>query len=120
MRIIEDDQVHSKASDGNWRPSQVVEEAKQRGLQAIALTDHDTTFGVPEAQETGKKVGLIIHNGIEVNSFYQDSEVTLDSFDISGLKINLDLIQPFESKLAVNRRDSLNGIVDKFNRYISP
>ncbi|HIH10642.1 TPA: PHP domain-containing protein [Candidatus Woesearchaeota archaeon] len=119
MRIIEDDQVHSKASDGNWRPSQVVEEAKQRGLQAIALTDHDTTFGVPEAQETGKRVGVIVHSGIEVNSSYQDSDVTLDSLDILGLKMNLDLIQPLESKLSVYRHDALDRIIDKLNQYIS-
>lgn len=119
MRIIEDDQVHSKASDGNWRPSQVVKEAKKRGLQAIALTDHDTTFGIPEAQETGKRIGVSVHSSIEINCFYKDNEMELDSFDILGLKVDLNHIQPFESKLDNNRLAALHGIADKFNEYIS-
>lgn len=119
MIIIEDDQVHSKASDGNWRPSRVVEEAKRRGLQAIALTDHDTTFGVPEAQESGRRIGVNIHSGIEVNASYYDQYISLNSFDLLGLKIDLELIQPFEKKLAANRYQALNGIVDKFNQYVS-
>lgn len=43
--------VHSNASDGTFSPSQVVELAKNAGLDAFALTDHDTTAGVPEALE---------------------------------------------------------------------
>ena len=34
--------VHSNASDGTFSPSQVVELAKNAGLDAFALTDHDT------------------------------------------------------------------------------
>ena len=41
--------VHSDASDGTFTPSQVVELAKNAGLDAIALTDHDTTAGVNKA-----------------------------------------------------------------------
>ena len=33
--------VHSNASDGTFSPSQVVELAKNAGLDAFALTDHD-------------------------------------------------------------------------------
>ncbi|WP_417046046.1 PHP domain-containing protein, partial [Enterocloster sp.] len=43
--------VHSDASDGTFTPTQVVELAKNAGLDAIALTDHDTTAGVDEALE---------------------------------------------------------------------
>ena len=41
--------VHSDASDGTFTPNQVVELAKNAGLDAIALTDHDTTAGVDES-----------------------------------------------------------------------
>jgi len=119
MTIIEDDQVHSKASDGNWRPSRVVEEAKQRGLQAIALADHDTTFGVSEAQETGRKIGVNVHSGIEISASYYDRQLSLNSFDVLGLKIDLDLIQPFEKQLANNKYQALSRIVDNFNQYVS-
>ena len=38
--------VHSTASDGTLTPSQVVKLAADKGLSAIALTDHDTVDGV--------------------------------------------------------------------------
>jgi len=42
-------QLHSTASDGSDSPSEVVRRAARKGFAAIALTDHDTMQGVPEA-----------------------------------------------------------------------
>ena len=41
--------LHSNFSDGTLSPSEVVFRAADLGLSAIALTDHDTVSGVPEA-----------------------------------------------------------------------
>jgi|GEM_PF-4365806 len=38
---------------GAWAPSEVVRQARARGLKAIALTDHDTVYGLPEVMEEG-------------------------------------------------------------------
>ena len=48
MRI--DLHVHSTASDGTLSPTALVEEARARNVQVVALTDHDTMDGVAEAQ----------------------------------------------------------------------
>ena len=50
--------VHSTASDGILTPSEVVGLAAERGLDAIALTDHDTLGGVAEAQRAAAGSGL--------------------------------------------------------------
>jgi hypothetical protein len=60
--------MHSTASDGTLRPSEVVQLAKARGLQTIALTDHDTTDGLAEAIETGNSIGVEVIVGLEINS----------------------------------------------------
>lgn len=60
--------MHSTASDGTLRPSEVVQLAQARGLQTIALTDHDTTDGLAEAIETGKSIGVEVIVGLEINS----------------------------------------------------
>ena len=44
--------VHSNASDGTCTPAEVVGLAAQADLRAIALTDHDTTAGIPEAMRS--------------------------------------------------------------------
>jgi 3',5'-nucleoside bisphosphate phosphatase len=57
--------LHSTASDGNLPPAVVVRRAAQAGLRAIALTDHDTLGGVPEAVGAGEAVGLRVIGGCE-------------------------------------------------------
>ena len=49
MRI--DLHIHSTASDGAFRPAEVVDRAVAGGLDIIAIADHDTASGVPEALE---------------------------------------------------------------------
>mgnify|MGYP000754156478 CR=1 FL=1 len=77
--------VHSNASDGTCSPSQVVELAKNAGLDAFALTDHDTTAGVPEALEKGRDLNIEVIPGIEVSSSFDGTEI-----HILGLFVNSD------------------------------
>ena len=42
---------HSTASDGALSPATVVARAHERGVRVLALTDHDTIEGLPEAQQ---------------------------------------------------------------------
>jgi 3',5'-nucleoside bisphosphate phosphatase len=46
--------VHTTASDGDYTPSQVAALAREAGLSAVAVTDHDTLAGVPEAVEAAR------------------------------------------------------------------
>ena len=77
--------VHSNASDGTFSPSQVVELAKNAGLDAFALADHDTTAGVPEALEKGRDLNIEVIPGIEVSSSFDGTEI-----HILGLFVNSD------------------------------
>lgn len=77
--------VHSNASDGTFSPSQVVELAKNAGLDAFALTDHDTTAGIPEALEKGRDLNIEVIPGIEVSSSFDGTEI-----HILGLFVNSD------------------------------
>lgn len=43
--------MHSIYSDGSYTPEELVISARQKGLSAISLTDHDTTDGLREAKE---------------------------------------------------------------------
>ena len=50
--------VHSTASDGSCPPEAVISLAVQAGLDAIALTDHDTVDGIPAAQDAADAAGI--------------------------------------------------------------
>src|SRR2546426_10383139 len=56
---------HSTASDGEYPPAEVARRAHAAGLAAIALTDHDTTSGVPEATRAGEALAVRIVSGCE-------------------------------------------------------
>jgi hypothetical protein len=58
---------HSTASDGTFAPANVVALAVRSGLSALALTDHDTVAGVPEAAEAARKSGIDFLPGIEIS-----------------------------------------------------
>ena len=74
--------VHSTASDGTFTPSQVVEYAIQKGLKAIALTDHDTIDGLYEATDAAKDTSLELVPGIEFSTEYQGKDVHIVGLDI--------------------------------------
>ena len=59
--------THSTASDGTLSPTELVKLAKESGLDAIAITDHDTFQGVPEALAAGKKYGIEVIPGTELS-----------------------------------------------------
>jgi predicted metal-dependent phosphoesterase TrpH len=66
--------MHSTASDGSRTPRDVVQAAKDAGLVAIALTDHDTVGGLAEAQAAGQELGVRVVNGIELSAVEGDAE----------------------------------------------
>lgn len=68
MVRIADLHTHSTASDGQYTPTQLVELAKKRGIEVMALTDHDTTNGVVEAVEAGERLGIKVLPGVEIGA----------------------------------------------------
>lgn len=67
MREI-DLHVHTTASDGTFAPAEAVRLAAETGLRAIAVTDHDSAFGYPEAAEAGRALGVEVVPGIEIST----------------------------------------------------
>lgn len=61
---------HSTASDGTLAPRAVVAAAKQCGLSALSLTDHDTVAGQAEAAAAAAELGLEFITGIEISAEY--------------------------------------------------
>lgn len=73
---------HTTASDGTLSPTELVRLAKEIGLKAIGITDHDTIQGWNEAEEAGNRYGLEILKGIELNTDWQGVEVHILGYEI--------------------------------------
>ena len=67
---------HTTFSDGSLTPTQLVDRAAGRGLEIMALTDHDCTDGLPEALEAASRhPGFLLIPGIELSTDVPKDEV---------------------------------------------
>ena len=103
--------VHSTCSDGTVPPGELPELARQAGLSAIALTDHDTTDGVRDflaCQEKYPEIELIA--GVELSSRLGAKEI-----HIVGLFIDHgnDYLQEFMQKMRQERTIRAKAMQDK-------
>ena len=67
--------THSTESDGTLTPEELMALAKESGLSAIALTDHDTVGGLPKARAAAKKLHLEFVPGIEFSTGHLGREI---------------------------------------------
>lgn len=67
MSIV-DLHTHSTASDGQYTPSELVGLAAERGIEVLALTDHDNIDGVDEAIAAGEQLGVRVIRGVELSA----------------------------------------------------
>lgn len=68
MRRFVDLHTHSLASDGATAPAEVVALAERKQLAALALTDHDTLAGLPEAVAAARGLPLRFIPGVEMSA----------------------------------------------------
>ncbi|GAA0832253.1 PHP domain-containing protein [Bifidobacterium pullorum subsp. gallinarum] len=66
---------HTQASDGMNRPSENVQLAFERGLGALAITDHDTVAGVEEALQAGERLNMVVVPGVEISTMAGGTDI---------------------------------------------
>jgi len=69
--------THTTASDGQFKPRELVRLAKEKGLTALAITDHDTIDGLKEALEAGRDYKVEVIPGIELSTEWEGRDVHL-------------------------------------------
>jgi len=75
---------HSYYSDGTLSPSELMTRAVEQGVSVLALTDHDETKGLSEAQKTADELGLQLVNGVEISISWEKNQ----TIHIVGLNID--------------------------------
>lgn len=75
--------LHTCHSDGTGTPSEVVAKCKELGLSALAITDHDTTDGIPESVQSGIDLGIEVLAGTEITTVHEGLELHLLAYFIN-------------------------------------
>jgi 3',5'-nucleoside bisphosphate phosphatase len=98
-------QSHSTYSDGSLPPAEVVSRAAAAGVHHLALTDHDTIDGVPEALDAAQTNGIRLTPAVELSSVHAEHE------DLHVLGYALDHTnQAFRATLEDFRKDRVRRI----------
>jgi len=116
--------IHTKTgSDGNFPVEEVFREAKNRNINLISITDHDSIDCQERAIALAKKHGMSYITGVELNVTFHypegNKDVSLDflgyKYDIGNqeLKAKLQLIKEYRRRRARQILRKLNVEFDK-------
>jgi len=104
--------AHSTASDGELTPAALVRYARERGLSALALTDHDTVDGIDAAIQAARGTVLEIVPGVELSCDVPRTEVHVLGYFIRWHDSN------FEGKL-LKFREGRYGRAEKMVKKLT-
>lgn len=106
--------VHTVCSDGGFTPRQAVELAASKGLKAIAIADHDSLEGLPEANKAADQAGITLVPGVELSS-------SLDGKDVHVVGLFVDstdeVLKSFLEDFRNLRKERAREIVKRVNKF---
>lgn len=109
--------AHSTASDGALTPTQLVARAAARGVRVLALTDHDTVAGIPEAATAAAEHGVHLVPGLELSVRIAPGSMHLLGYFPAGVPQGLaDRL----AHLATGRRERAARIVERLAELGAP
>ena len=73
---------HTLHSDGTLTPTELVQRAADKGVDVLALTDHDVTDGISEARQTAQQLGIHLVPGVEVSTSWEGTTIHVVGLDI--------------------------------------
>jgi len=108
--------IHTTASDGVYTPSKVVLRAKEKGVQLLAVTDHDTICGISEAKAAGENLGVEILPGVELSAGGK-AEVHILGY---GIDENNGKLNAFLKDMKTERAQRAEKIMQKLSELNLP
>ncbi|MDI6643133.1 MAG: PHP domain-containing protein [Candidatus Hodarchaeaceae archaeon] len=111
--------IHTSASDGTYSAEEVLRRAKEAGLAAVGIADHDSVEGIRAALEVDEKYGVEVIPGIELSSEHGETEIHILGYfldwDDRQFRALLDTIQ----KIRLWRAEVIVGKLQRLGIDIS-
>jgi predicted metal-dependent phosphoesterase TrpH len=108
--IYADLHTHTTASDGSFTPTELVQRAFERGIKAIAITDHDTVAGVEEARTAAKERGMWFTSGIEISATLEGREIHILGY---GVDTSNHALLDYANRARTYRRERAERIITR-------
>lgn len=105
--------VHSTISDGSYTPAGLARLAKETGVEAFALTDHDSIAGNREAAAEADRLGVGFINGMEMTMGYRGGKIHVVCL---GFDTENAAFQGLYSRLRYIKEQSMADVVEALRR----
>ncbi|XP_075511144.1 uncharacterized protein LOC142547002 [Primulina tabacum] len=126
-KLVFEFHCHTTCSDGYLSPTKLVERAHQNGVKVLALTDHDTLSGIPEAVEAARKYDIKIIPGVEISTIFHskgdlgsEEPVHILAYYSSCGPTRSEELEKFLGRIRDGRFLRAKNIVSKLNKLKLP
>jgi len=102
--------LHTTASDGVCRPSELVDMAWRAGIRTMSVTDHDTVAAVADVAELARAAGMAFIPGIEITAVHDGRDVHMLGYFIDPDNASLTHF------LAAQRADRVRRLAEMADR----
>jgi len=109
--------THSRCSDGNSTPEELIREATAKELEGIALTDHDTVAGIAAAAAEAEHTGFRFIPGIELTTDFGTKEAHILGYGFDWR--HPGLTRKLETIIAA-REERAKQIIARLNKRLIP
>ena len=113
MTLKIDLHCHTQHSDGSLSYQELIERAVEKGVDVLAITDHDTTAAHPDASAFAKDLPIKIIPAVEISAVCENQELHIVGL---GVDINNEALQDLLSKNRQIRRERSEKILEKFKK----
>ena len=97
--MLADLHMHSYYSDGTMSPREIVEDAKKRNVQLIAITDHNVLDSYTELKEAAEEFGIKVIRGVEIDARFEDIVVHILAYNFEDNENLFNLIHKAKNEL---------------------
>lgn len=104
---------HSLASDGSLSPAALVARAAAAGVQELALTDHDTLAGQPEAASAAADLGVRLVSGIELSVVWDTRELHMVALGFSPAHPAMQQLVQAQQQARQRRAERIGARLDR-------
>jgi 3',5'-nucleoside bisphosphate phosphatase len=108
---------HTTASDGLLAPRDLVKLAARQGVRVLAVTDHDSTSGLPEAMAEAVEHGIEIVPGLEINCDVPGAEIHVLGYYVDW---QADWFEAFLAEQRAERRARVHRMVERLGELGVP
>lgn len=108
---------HTTCSDGSETPATVIQLAKEAGLSALSITDHDTVKAYEQAIPLAKEAGITLISGVEFSTVLDNQSVHLLGY---GFQIDHDAIQQLCAKHKDRRKNRNLAVIELLAKHGMP